>query len=401
MQIEDWPLDNIKPYENNPRHNDGAVDAVARSITEFGFRQPIVVDENGVIVVGHTRYKAARQLGLESVPVHVAKGLSPSQLQAYRIADNQTATIATWDDDKLIAELKKLQEQDYDLNLTGFDEDELLKYLEVEPAQGLIDPDAVPEVPAVPVTQRGDLILLGKHRLLCGDATNPLDVARLLDGHQPFLMVSDPPYGVEYDPEWRKEAGVNDSQRMGKVTNDDRDDWSAAYRLFPGDVVYLWHASSHAIDVGLHLRATGFEIRAGIIWRKPSLVLSRGHYHWQHEPCWYAVRQGKTAKWCGDRTQSTVWDIARNDGTGETTHGTQKPCECMARPIRNHGGKEDDVYDPFLGSGTTLIACEQLGRRCFGMEIEPGYCDQIVARFEAFTGQKAIRPTREIPVPVV
>jgi DNA modification methylase len=204
-------------------------------------------------------------------------------------------------------------------------------------------------------------------------------------------MVSDPPYGVQYSPEWRKEAGVSDSTRLGKVTNDDRDDWSAAYALFPGDVVYLWHASTRAIDVGLHLRQTGFDIRACIIWRKQSLVLSRGHYHWMHEPCWYAVRQGKTAKWCGDRTQTTVWDIARNDGTGETTHSTQKPCECMARPIRNHGGKGDGVYDPFLGSGTTLIACEQLGRRCFGMEIEPGYVDQAIARWEAFTGKTAQR----------
>jgi DNA modification methylase len=394
MQVEERDITTIRPYENNPRDNDAAVEAVARSLAEFSFRQPIVVDEGGVIIVGHTRFKAALKLGMATVPVHVAKGLSPAQAQAYRIADNQTASIADWDDDKLVLELKQLQEQDFDLSLTGFEEDDLLRYLNAEPTEGNTDPDDIPAPPDAAITRPGDLILLGDHRLLCGDSTNPEDVARLLDGHKPFLMVTDPPYGVEYDPEWRNEAGVSDSARTGKVTNDDRDDWSAAYRLFPGDVAYVWHASSHAIDVGLHLRQTGFDIRAGIIWRKPSLVLSRGHYHWQHEPAWYAVREGKTAKWCGDRTQSTVWDIARKDGTGETTHGTQKPCECMARPIRNHGTKTDDVYDPFLGSGTTLIACEQLGRSCFGLEVEPGYCDQIVARFEAFTGKKAIRPER-------
>jgi DNA modification methylase len=396
MHVEEMPIGDIKPYDNNPRLNTDAVDAVARSIQAYGVRQPLVVDENLVLIVGHTRLLALKKLGYQTVPVHVARGLSPEQARGYRLADNQTATLSSWDEDKLIVELTQLREADFDLSLTGFDEDELTRYFEAEPAEGLTDPDVVPEVPVEPITQRGDLILLGQHRLLCGDATDAQDVTRLLDGQQPFLMVSDPPYGVEYDPQWRKDAGVNDSERMGKVSNDDRDDWSAAYALFPGDVVYLWHASSHAIDVGLHLRQKGFDIRAGIIWRKPSLVLSRGHYHWQHEPCWYAVRQGRTAKWCGDRTQSTVWDIARNDGTGETTHGTQKPCECMARPIRNHGDKGDYVYDPFLGSGTTLIACEQLGRRCLGMEIEPGYCDQVVVRWEQFTGQKAVRPERAV-----
>jgi len=393
MNVEMIALSRLVPYENNPRNNDAAVEAVARSIAEFGWRVPIVCDEGLVIVCGHTRYKAAKKLGLTLVPVHVARGLTPAQLRAYRIADNQTASIADWDDALLVEELTRLQADGFDLSLTGFDDDQLKNYLDAEPTLSG-DPDDVPSVPADPVTKPGDLILLGDHRLLCGDATNPADVARLLDDRTPFLMVTDPPYGVDYSPEWRKDAGVNDSDRMGKVTNDDRVDWTAAYNLFPGDVAYVWHASYFTVDVGLNLRQAGFAIRASIIWRKPSLVLSRGHYHWQHEPCWYGVRKGRAARWCGDRTQSTVWDIARNDGTGETVHGTQKPVECMARPIRNHGGKGDDVYDPFLGSGTTLIACEQLGRQCLGLEVDPGYCDVIVARFENVTGKKAERIER-------
>ncbi|MBX9677757.1 MAG: ParB N-terminal domain-containing protein [Gemmataceae bacterium] len=387
--VERKPTD-LTPYPGNPRLNDAGVDAVARSIQAFGFRQPIVVDENGVIVVGHTRHKAALKLGLELVPVHVAIGLTEAQLKAYRIADNQTATLSEWDDDKLAMELLELSNLDYDLDLTGFSADEIASYIE-SPAEGLTDPDDIPEPPVDPITQPGDLWLLGHHRLLCGDSTSAADVARLLGDRRPFLMVTDPPYGVEYDPEWRKEAGVSESARTGKVVNDHLVDWSAAYKLFPGDVAYVWHASTFTIDVGQHLRQSQFQIRSSIIWRKPSLVLSRGHYHWQHEPCWYAVREGKTAKWAGDRSQSTMWDIARKDGTGETVHGTQKPVECMARPIRNHGGKDDDVFDPFLGSGTTIIACEQLGRRCCGLEISPAYVDVIVQRWEQFTGKKAER----------
>ena len=214
---------------------------------------------------------------------------------------------------------------------------------------------------------------------------------RLFNGTVPFLMVTDPPYGVAYDPEWRHRFGLNDSERTGKVTNDDRVDWTDAYRLFPGRVAYVWHAGRYAAELSGHLASAGFGVRAQLIWRKPRFAISRGHYHWQHEPCWYAVRDGGSAKWCGDRSQSSVWDIAQKDTTGDTTHGTQKPVECMARPVRNHGGHEDHVYDPFLGSGTTVMAAEQLGRRCYGIEISLGYVDVIVRRWEAFTGKKASR----------
>ncbi len=399
MNIDLRPIDEIKPYPGNPRQNDGAVDAVARSLREFGFRQPIVVDADDVIIVGHTRWRAAKQLGLVQVPVHVVTDLTPAQVRAYRIADNQTATIAEWDMDLLPIELLALRDQDYDLGLLGFDAEEL-EQLMAETKEGLTDPDDVPPVPENAVTQPGDLWVLGDHRLLCGDSTKPEDVAKLLDGAEPFLMVTDPPYGVEYDPQWRHREGLNNSERTGKVTNDDRVDWTEAYKLFPGHVAYVWHAGRFAADLVVNLRAAEFEVRTQIIWRKNRFVISRGHYHWQHEPCWYAVRPGGSARWRGDRSQSTVWDVAQRDGTGDTTHGTQKPVECMARPIRHHGGKGDDVYDPFLGSGTTVIAAEQLGRRCYGMEVSPNYCDQVVQRWERFTGKKAERvtgPTRKTP----
>lgn len=223
------------------------------------------------------------------------------------------------------------------------------------------------------------------HRLRCGDSTAAIDVKDLLQGAVPFIMVTDPPYGVEYDPEWRKEAGINDSERMGKVSNDERFDWTAAYELFPGPVAYVWHGGKHAGSVADNLHDAGFEIRTQIIWNKPSLIISRGHYHWKHEPCWYAVRDGETAKWCGNRKQSTIWNIeAKEDLTGETVHSTQKPAECMARPIRNHGAPGDIVYDPFLGSGTTILAADQCDRICYGMELDPGYIAVILERCREF-----------------
>lgn len=255
--------------------------------------------------------------------------------------------------------------------------------------------DEIPEVPKVAVTQPGDLYVLGNHRLLCGDCTIEANVTRLLAGIVPFIMVTDPPYGVDYDPKWRKDAGVNNSNRMGVVQNDTRVDWAQAYNLFPGRVAYIWHDGKSAGEVTDSLHNSKFEIRTQIVWKKTSLVMGRGHYHWQHEPCFYAVREGGSAKWCGDRKQSTIWDIAnthRNQGgeDGVTIHSTQKPIECMARPIRNHGDKGDDVYDPFLGSSTTIIAAEQLGRRCYGCEIDPRYVDVGVIRWQKLTGKHAV-----------
>ena len=226
-------------------------------------------------------------------------------------------------------------------------------------------------------------------RVMCGDSTDAGDVALLLAGAEPYLMVTDPPYGVEYDPTWRdgvEEFGDGKAVRRGKITNDDRMDWAAAWELLPCSVAYVWHAGRYGVPAIESLEATGFEIRSQIIWRKTHFVISRGNYHWQHEPCWYAVRKGKKAQWIGDRSQSTVWDIAGMNPTGgggreeKTSHGTQKPIECMARPIRNHEG---NVADPFLGSGTTVVAAEQEGRVAFGMEVEPKYIAVTLQRLTA------------------
>ena len=400
MRIEERPLDTVTPYAGNPRRIPAAaVRAVAQSIQRYGFRQPIVVDAEGVIIVGHTRLQAATQLGLKTVPVHVAD-LTPAQAAAYRLGDNRTGELAEWDDQALAAELSALAaSSDADLSalseMTAFDTRELDRVL--GRSKGQTDPDAVPDPPAEPVTKPGDVWVLGRHRLLCGNATSADDVGRLLDGVSPTLMVTDPPYGVRYDPTWRDDCGgtfVNAAVGMrGSVTNDDVVQWQEAWAWFPGDVAYVWHAGIHAADVSQQLASVGFTTRAQIVWRKPHFILSRGHYHWQHEPCWYAVRQGRTAHWVGDRSQSTVWDIAGMNpagGGGEAKlgHGTQKPVECMERPLRNHEG---DVYDPFVGSGTTLIAAERQGRACYALEIEPRYVDMTVARWEAYTGQTAVR----------
>jgi DNA modification methylase len=254
--------------------------------------------------------------------------------------------------------------------------------------RGLCDEDAAPVAPQMPISALGDLWLLGPHRLLCGDATDPQAVRRLLGDVKPMLMVTDPPYGVRYDPEWRKLAGVNNSKRMGKVSNDDRSDWREAWALFPGDVAYVWHGALHAASVAESLEACGFGIRSQIVWAKPSLVMGRGHYHWQHEPCWYAVRG--TGHWNGDRKQSTLWDIENRNQDAETIHSTQKPVECMRRPMVNNSKRGQAVYEPFSGSGTTIIACEKESRIALAIELEPAYIDVAALRWQNFTGKQAV-----------
>ena len=234
------------------------------------------------------------------------------------------------------------------------------------------------------------LKLRSEHRIACGDSTDPSVVEGLLGGERPHLMVTDPPYGVAYDPSWRERAGVaGGNHAKGKVLNDDRADWREAWALFPGDVAYVWHAGVFAAEVAQSLRATKFTLRSQIIWDKGQLVLSRGDYHWQHEPCWYAVREGKTGHWAGDRKQTTVWQIEK-PRKSETGHGTQKPVECMLRPIRNNSHPRDAVYEPFSGSGTTIIAAQMSARRCFAVELNPAYVDVAVRRWQAFTGEDAV-----------
>jgi DNA modification methylase len=350
----------------------------------------VLVDEAGMIIAGHGRVEAARKLGLSEAPVMVATGWSEAKKRAYVIADNKLALNAGWDLDLLKVELGDLKLEGFDVGLTGFGEFELAQLL-VDPSVGLTDPDTVPEPPTSPVSRLDDVWLLGKHRLVCGDCTDREVVARCLDGVSPGLMVTDPPYGVEYDASWRNQVGAAKTRRTGKVLNDDRADWREAWALFEGDVAYVWHGALHAGTVAASLIASGFEIRSQIIWAKERLVLSRGHYHWQHEPCWYAVRKGGKGSWAGDRKQTTVWPIASRDQDAETVHGTQKPVECMRRPMENNSSPGQAVYEPFSGSGTTIIAGEMAGRSIHAIELSPTYVDVAVTRWQDFTGKQAVR----------
>jgi DNA modification methylase len=360
-------------------------------LDEVGWVQDVVVNRrSGYVVDGHLRVALAVSRGEPSIPV-VYVDLDPKEELLVLAALDPLAAMAGTDPDALASLVGEITVP------AGALKDMLAQLAGAAgPKVGETGPDDVPEVPEEPYVQRGELYALGDHRLLCGDATNAEDVARLLAGDKPRLMITDPPYGVDFDP-GNNPSAVNDrrdSRRRRGTFDDGRADWREAYALAPAEVAYVWHASTHVVDVAASIDACGYERRAYLIWAKQAHTFGRGHYHWQHEPCWYAVRKGAKAHWIGDRSQSTLWRIDNvhpTHGTtddGETDHGTQKPVECMERPLRNHEG---DVYDPFLGSGTTMIAAQRLGRRCYGVEIEPRYVQVAIERWEAFTGGKAER----------
>ena len=403
-----WPIDKPIPYSRNSRKiPERAIDKVAASIKEFGWRQAIVVDNDGVIICGHTRLLAARKLGLRQVPVHVADNLTPAQVKAYRLMDNRSHEETDWDLELLGPELEDLQALDFDLELTGFDPNEIDKFL--------ADPDlddranAAPPVPEHPASKIGDLWLCGKHRILCGDATSSDAVARLCGMTAPLLMITDPPYGISLDSEWRDRAGLNgkgaaepsymkhrtEGHTNTTISSDTRADWSEAFALVPSlQTGYVWHASKYTREVLDGLLRIGFLHHQQIIWDKGRTVLTRTHYWFQHEPCWY-VRK-KNAPWFGKAGEnSTVWSIPSPKfimgGSKEAKfdHPTQKPLELMRRPILNHTKRGDVVYDPFLGSGTTMMAAEVTGRVCYAIDIDPRYVDVAVMRWEQFTGQEA------------
>jgi DNA modification methylase len=387
QSIEHRPIADLVPFANNARtHSEAQVAQIAASIRDFGFNNPVLVDGANGIIAGHGRVMAARKLGLGEVPVIELAHLSETQKRAYILADNRLAEMAGWDKELLSLELADLDELGVDLGDLGFDGAELDALL----GHGATDPreEATPEPPVDPVSRTGDFWILGRHRLLCGDATSSEDVARLLGDVRPHLMVTDPPYGVDYDPDWRNRAGASETKRTGKVMNDDRADWREAWALFPGEVAYVWHGALHATTVAESLASCGFDIRSQIIWAKERHVLSRGHYHWQHEPCWYAVK-GK-GHWSGDRKQSTLWQIPSRDQDATTIHGTQKPVECMRRPMLNNSSPGQAIYEPFSGSGSAIIAAETAGRSALAMELDPAYVDVAVQRWQAFTGKLAI-----------
>ena len=392
-------LKDLKPNPKNPRIiSEDQLEKLKNSIKrdpEFMKLRPIVHD-GGMILGGNMRYRACLALGKKEVPnswVKDASDLTDEQKRRFIVVDNAPdGMTGDWDWEELSDEFDMEELADW-----GFSADELEKSFggfELES-----DQDAEPQIDKAEElrekwqVETGQLWRLGEHRLLCGDSTNAEDVARCLGGVVPLLMVTDPPYGVEYDANWRDEAdrakGKHHCARaVGKVENDDRADWSEAYALFPGDVAYVWHPpGATGLIFGASLQASGFDIRMIIIWAKSHFPIGRGHYHVQHEPCYYAVRKksGATGHWGGDRKQTTLWQIPKPQKS-ETGHSTQKPIECMARPIRNHDSEY--IYEPFSGSGTTIIACEQLNRKCRAIEISPAYVAVAIQRFLDATGKE-------------
>lgn len=361
---------------------------------KFGCLQPAVVNlRTGRIVGGHQRLRAAQAIGMPSYPTWFVDRDEVEEGEA-----NVGLNISgDWEELLLVEMLEMIKEGDGDLGLTGFDDAELARLLQKAEAGEKPD-DSMPEASTVEKRcSPCDVWILGDHRLMCGDSTQADHVDRVLGGEAPNLMVTDPPYGVSYDPQWREDNKIglwSGGDKTGKVISDDIADWSAAYAHFRGQVVYVWHSGLTAGVFWKTIVAAGFDIRAQIIWAKQISVFGRGAYHWQHEACWYGVRKGGKASWIGDRKQSTIWEIQNANpmggqkDDGVTHHGTQKPVECMLRPMANHKG---DVFDPFLGSGTTIIAAQKLGRRCFGLEISPEYCDVILARWEQFTGLEVVK----------
>jgi DNA modification methylase len=409
LLVSAWPIEKVIPYARNSRKiSERAIDKVAASIKEFGFRVPIVVDRFGVIICGHTRLLAAKKLGLTHVPVHVAENLTPAQVKAYRLMDNRSHDETSFDLELLGPELEELRGLDFDLDLTGFDPHEIDDFLSDPGADDRAN--LVPVAPEHPAAQLGDVWVMGKHRLICGDCTKADVVAKLLGAAKLQLMVTDPPYGISLDSEWRDRAGLNGcgpaeasymkhrtaGHTETTISGDTRADWSEAFELVPSlQIAYVWHASIFTREVLNGLLRIGFLYPQQIIWNKGRTVLTRTHYWYQHEPCWY-VRK-KNAPWFGKAGEnSTVWDspspkfIMGASKEEKCDHPTQKPVELMRRPILNHTKRGAAVYDPFLGSGTTLIAAEMTGRVCYGMEIEPKYCDVIVQRWQEFACGVAI-----------
>jgi DNA modification methylase len=436
MKVELRMLSDIRPYDNNPRINDKGVDALAASIQEFGFRQPIVVDEEGLIIVGHTRWKAAQKLGLDEAPVHVATGLTPEQVRAYRIADNQTANLSAWDFDLLPQEIAQLQDADFDLSLLGFSNDELTEIMGDAAADGLTDPDEIPALPDEAVTQPGDLWILGNHRLLCGDSSKVEDVDRLLDGAKIQLINTDPPYNVKVEPRSNNAiaaglssfAGPKHHQSLdvalhpGKskptqqklrakdrplandfVSDDEFDRLLDAWFgnmtrvLEPGRGFYIWGGYANLGNYPPFLKKHALYFSQGIIWDKQHPVLTRKDFMGAFEIAFYGWKEGAAHVYLGPNNATDLWHVKKVNPQS-MVHLTEKPVELAVRAIQYSSREADNVLDLFGGSGSTLIACEQTRRNAYLMELDTLYCDVIVSRWEKFTGKKAERISAEAAV---
>jgi DNA modification methylase len=403
--VQRKPIGWLKPNPRNAKkHGPEQIAQLRAAFRQFGWTMPVLARDDGMIIAGHGRVEAAKLEGFTEAPVVIPTGWTVDQFRAYALADNRIAENSDWDEELLALELADLKVAGVDLSLDlGFSAKELTRILAPPPTPGQNDPNAAPDKPEAPISRAGDVWICGRHRVLCGDSTKAADVARALADAKPGLMVTDPPFGVDYDPAWRDDqaakapslqSGIG-NRADGKAQNDGRADWREAWSHFRGNVAYVWHAALKTDVVIASLEATGLLRRSNIVWNKNKHAISRGHYHWSHESCWYVVRKGESGNWQGDRTQQTVWDIANMagpDGRKEDTisgHGTQKPIDCMRRPIINSSAAGETVYDPFCGSGTTIIACEQSGRVAIGIDIDPAYVDVAVKRWQSFAGEKA------------
>jgi len=402
VKTETWPLERLIDYARNPRKNDHAVDRVAAAIKEFGFRVPIVAKSDGLVVDGHLRLKAARKLGLAEVPVVLADDLTDAQVKAFRISVNRMAELAEWDSELLALELGELGELGFDLELTGFSEDEANALTPEVLPEGKTDPDETPETPAVPRSVLGDVWLCGKHRVMCGDSTSVDAVGALMAGAVADLVWTDPPYGVAYvggvshDPKYQKKRETHGMKIENDALNDDEltdflraslgaafancRDGAAWYVAAPPGVPFYCFATVLR-DLGVW--------RHTLAWVKSSFVLGRSDYHYQHEPIFYGWKPGAAHTWAGDRKQSSTLNFDRPSRNGE--HPTMKPVELVEYCVGNSSNRGDVVLEPFGGSGTTLIACEKTGRIARLMELDPRYVDVIVKRWQDYTGKKATR----------
>ena len=397
MKQKAWPADNVirrkvsalVPYARNSRtHSPEQISQIAASIKEWGFTTPILVDADGQIIAGHGRLLAAQKLGLDEVPTMTAEGWTDAQKKAYVIADNKLALNAGWDNAMLAIEMQELNDLGFDLDLTGFDKDEIGALFPNE-TTGLTDEDAVPEVPAVPVTNEGDVWLLGRHRLMCGDSTSIDHLERLCEEQLVDMWLTDPPYNVAYEGGTKEKLTIkNDSMGNDAFRQFLRDAYSAADAVMKnGAVFYIWHADSEGYNFRGAAADIGWAIRQCLIWKKSSLVMGRQDYHWQHEPCLYGWKDGAAHLWAADRKQTTILEFSKPSRNGE--HPTMKPVELFEYQMLNNTKGSDLVLDSFAGSGTTAIACEKHGRNARLMELDPKYCDVIIKRWQDFTGQQA------------
>ena len=389
MKIEIADITTIKPYENNPRKlKDSAIEKVAMSLKEYGFRQPIVVDKDRIIVVGHTRYRASKKLGLKEVPITIVDNLTPEQINAYRIADNRTAEESEWDNELLKMEIKDLEAKDFKLDLLGFNEDQLNDML-FEEKQGLTDEDEIPEAPEEPISKLGDIWKLGNHKLICGDSTILNNYEKLFNENKADLLMTDPPYNVDYEGKTKDKLTIqNDSKNDDDFLQFLTDAFNnCAIHLKLGCSFYIFHSDWYGLEFRQSIKNSDLELKQNLIWAKNSMVMGRQDYQWQHEPCLYGWKRGASHSWYSDRKQTTI--IKYDRPSKSKLHPTMKPVGLVEYLIKNSSKQEDIVLDPFLGSGTTLIACEKQSRICYGIELDPKYCDVIVKRWEQFTGKKA------------